>query len=104
MTELLKAIPTPSSLSGEWVGVEIQEDLKIPSFSSWLSLSGDQLPPRKQPRIVSEKQRHSYHSENYNDFGTPSGTRVKDQIPEQKMPPVLRKLKGLQELCARDLG
>ena len=58
----------------------------------------------KQPRIVSEKQRHSYHSENYNDFGTPSGTRVKDQIPEQKMPPVLRKLKGLQELCARDLG
>ena len=37
-------IPTPSSLSGEWVGVEIQEDLKIPSFSSWLSLSG-------QPRM-----------------------------------------------------
>ena len=104
---IIKSIFSPSPFSRE-CGCTVE----IPSFWSWLVLSGDQPPSRSHPGAHSAlphwDKTHSCHPGNYKGFRSPmSGTRVKAQILEQTMLLVLlslRKLRGFQELCARNQG
>ena len=68
--------------------------LKIPSFSSWLGLSGDQASSRSHPIAHLTKIKAATNPKEIQSYlGTLSGSSVEDQISEQKMLPVLLSLR-----------
>ena len=70
-----------------------EEGLKIPSISSWLGLSGEQ-PSSEPTQSHLFRTRHSYHPGNSKGFrNLVAGTKVKDQILEKKMLPMLLSLR-----------
>ena len=73
-----------------------EEGLKIPSISSWLGLSGEQ-PSSEPTQSHLFRTRHSYHPGNSKGFrNLVAGTKVKDQILEKKMLPMLLSLRKWQ--------
>lgn len=86
---LLTPFPGPCPILENQRGVW----LKIPNFSSWLGVFGDpsRSHPGDHPKSPHQNKCHSYHPGSSKGFKSPvSGTRVKEEILEQKMFLLLR--------------
>ena len=82
----------------------IQDRTEYCKLVIWLALSGDQPSSRALPESPHQNKRHSYHPGEFLEVQDPvSGTRIRDQISEQKILLVFF-LQGFQELCARNWG